>query len=214
MECMSRPMTVTRRHPMDGRPSPQRSAEDLASAKPPVGCPPGAPSPVLNVRLPSPWWLRAMARAIAWRDQPASRPTAGGSRGGPAHAWWGHRPLRTLEGASVKRGAWPRTPSAQALGVPAMSAGGRRGVLGSSMSLRRSAGQRRGKAGARVSMRHGLGWAILIMRGEPACRALIPSGVVASRWASAWVGGGSRIPATPVVGLACNLLILGIRPFT
>src|SRR4029450_2935130 len=85
---------------------------------------------------------------------------------------------------------WPRTPSAQALGVPAMSAGGRRGVLGSSMSLRRSAGQRRGKAGARVSMRHGLGGAILIMGGEPACRALIPSGGVAARRGRAWGGRG------------------------
>ena len=45
-------MTVKLRRPMGGRPGPQRSAGDLATAKQPVGRPKGEPSTIVNVRLP------------------------------------------------------------------------------------------------------------------------------------------------------------------
>ena len=45
-------MTVKLRRPMGGRPGPQRSAGDLATAKHPVGRPKGEPSTIVNVRLP------------------------------------------------------------------------------------------------------------------------------------------------------------------
>ena len=45
-------MTVKPRRPMGRRPSPQRSAEDLVTAKQPAGRPKGAPSTMVNVRLP------------------------------------------------------------------------------------------------------------------------------------------------------------------
>jgi hypothetical protein len=47
-------MTVKPRRPRGGRPGPQRSAGDLATAKPPVGRPKGEPSTIVNVRLPLP----------------------------------------------------------------------------------------------------------------------------------------------------------------
>ena len=45
-------MTVKPRRPMGGRPEPQRSAEDLVTAKKPAGRPKGEPSTIVNVRLP------------------------------------------------------------------------------------------------------------------------------------------------------------------
>ena len=54
MACTPRQMTVTLRHPMGGRPGAQRSAEDLAPATHPVGCPQGEPSTIINVWLPLP----------------------------------------------------------------------------------------------------------------------------------------------------------------
>src|SRR5947209_6836923 len=45
-------MTVKPRRPMGGRPEPQRSAEDLVTAKKPAGRPKGEPSTIGNVRLP------------------------------------------------------------------------------------------------------------------------------------------------------------------
>ena len=45
-------MTVKPRRPMGGRPGPQRSAGDLATAKKPAGRPKGEPSTIVNVRLP------------------------------------------------------------------------------------------------------------------------------------------------------------------
>ena len=45
-------MTVKPRRPMGRRPGPQRSAEDLVTAKKPAGRPKGAPSTIVNVRLP------------------------------------------------------------------------------------------------------------------------------------------------------------------
>jgi hypothetical protein len=47
-------MTVKPRRPRGGRPGPQRSAGDLATAKNPVGRPKGEPSTIVNVRLPLP----------------------------------------------------------------------------------------------------------------------------------------------------------------
>jgi hypothetical protein len=47
-------MTVKPRRPRCGRPGPQRSAGDLATAKHPVGRPKGEPSTIVNVRLPLP----------------------------------------------------------------------------------------------------------------------------------------------------------------
>ena len=47
-------MTVKPRRPRGGRPGPQRSAGDLATAKKPVGRPTGDPSTIVNVRLPLP----------------------------------------------------------------------------------------------------------------------------------------------------------------
>ncbi len=48
----ARQMTVKPRRPMGGRLGPQRSAEDLATTKKPAGRPKGAPSTIVNVRLP------------------------------------------------------------------------------------------------------------------------------------------------------------------
>jgi hypothetical protein len=45
-------MTVKPHRPMGGRPSRQRSAEDLVTAKKPAGRPKGEPSTIVNVRLP------------------------------------------------------------------------------------------------------------------------------------------------------------------
>lgn len=45
-------MTVKPRRPMGRRPGPQRSAEDLVTAKKPAGRPKGEPSTIVNVRLP------------------------------------------------------------------------------------------------------------------------------------------------------------------
>ena len=45
-------MTITPRHPMDGRPGPQRQARDQATAKKPAGRPKGEPSTIVNIRLP------------------------------------------------------------------------------------------------------------------------------------------------------------------
>ena len=47
-------MTVKSRRPRGGRPGPQRSVGDLATAKNPVGRPQGEPSTIVNVRLPLP----------------------------------------------------------------------------------------------------------------------------------------------------------------
>jgi hypothetical protein len=47
-------MTVKPRCPRGGRPSPQQSAGDLATAKQPVGRPKGESSTSVNVRLPLP----------------------------------------------------------------------------------------------------------------------------------------------------------------
>ena len=47
-------MTVKPHRPMGGRPGPQRSAGDLATAKNPGGRPQGEPSTMVNVRLPLP----------------------------------------------------------------------------------------------------------------------------------------------------------------
>jgi hypothetical protein len=47
-----RQMTVKPRRPRGGRPGPQRSAGDLATAKQPAGRPKGEPSTIVNVRLP------------------------------------------------------------------------------------------------------------------------------------------------------------------
>ena len=47
-------MTVKPRCPRGGRPSPQQSAGDLATAKQPVGRPQGESSTIVNVRLPLP----------------------------------------------------------------------------------------------------------------------------------------------------------------
>ena len=47
-------MTVKPRRPRGGRPGPQRSAGDLATAKQPAGRPKGEPSTIVNVRLPLP----------------------------------------------------------------------------------------------------------------------------------------------------------------
>jgi hypothetical protein len=49
-----RQMTVKARRPRGGRPGPQRSAGDLATAKKPAGRPKGDPSTIVNVRLPLP----------------------------------------------------------------------------------------------------------------------------------------------------------------
>ena len=45
-------MTVKPRRPMDGRPGPPQQTVDLAIAKKPAGRPKGAPSTIVNVRLP------------------------------------------------------------------------------------------------------------------------------------------------------------------
>ncbi len=45
-------MTVQPRRPMGGLPGPQRHAGEHATAKKPVGRPKGAPSTIVNVRLP------------------------------------------------------------------------------------------------------------------------------------------------------------------
>ena len=45
-------MTVKSRRPMGGLPGTQRPAGDQATAKKPVGRPPGEPSTIVNVRLP------------------------------------------------------------------------------------------------------------------------------------------------------------------
>ena len=47
-------MTVKSRRPRGGRPGPQRSVGDLATAKNPAGRPQGEPSTIVNVRLPLP----------------------------------------------------------------------------------------------------------------------------------------------------------------
>lgn len=45
-------MTVKPRRPMAGRPGPPQQAGDLAIAQQPAGRPTGAPSTIVNVRLP------------------------------------------------------------------------------------------------------------------------------------------------------------------
>jgi hypothetical protein len=57
-------MTVKPRRPRGGRPGPQRSAGDLATAKTPVGRPKGEPSTMVNVRLPLPL-VAALDRYLA-----------------------------------------------------------------------------------------------------------------------------------------------------
>jgi hypothetical protein len=47
-----RQMPIKPHYPIGGRPSAQRSAGDLATAKKPVGRPKGEPSTIVNVRLP------------------------------------------------------------------------------------------------------------------------------------------------------------------
>jgi hypothetical protein len=47
-------MTVKSRRPMGGLPGTQQPAGDQATAKKPVGRPPGEPSTIVNVRLPLP----------------------------------------------------------------------------------------------------------------------------------------------------------------
>jgi hypothetical protein len=45
-------MTVKPRRPMGSRPDPPQQAGDVARAKKPAGRPKGAPSTIVNVRLP------------------------------------------------------------------------------------------------------------------------------------------------------------------
>jgi hypothetical protein len=45
-------MTVKPRRPVGGLPEPEQPSEDDATAKKPVGRPKGAPSTIVNVRLP------------------------------------------------------------------------------------------------------------------------------------------------------------------
>jgi hypothetical protein len=47
-------MTVKPRRPVDGMPGPAQSSRATATAKKPVGRPQGAPSTIVNVRLPLP----------------------------------------------------------------------------------------------------------------------------------------------------------------
>src|SRR5215470_2076684 len=47
-------MTVKPRHPVSGLPGPEQPAEGNTTAKKPVGRPKGAPSTIVNVRLPLP----------------------------------------------------------------------------------------------------------------------------------------------------------------
>ena len=47
-------MTVKPRRPVGGLPGPEQPSRDTATAKKPVGRPKGAPSTIVNVRLPLP----------------------------------------------------------------------------------------------------------------------------------------------------------------
>ena len=70
-------MTVKPRRPIGGRPGPQRSAGDLATAKKPVGRPQGEPSTIVNVRLPLPLVAELDRYLDRLEGQTGLRPTAG-----------------------------------------------------------------------------------------------------------------------------------------
>ena len=70
-------MTVKPRRPMDGRPGPPQQTVDVAIAKKPAGRPKGAPSTIVNVRLPLTLVAELDRYLDRLEDRRGSRPTAG-----------------------------------------------------------------------------------------------------------------------------------------
>jgi hypothetical protein len=73
----ARQMTVKPHRPMGGLLGPQRSVEDLATTKKPAGRPKGAPSTIVNMRLP----LTLVAELDRYPDQLESQTGLKANRG-------------------------------------------------------------------------------------------------------------------------------------